>query len=96
MNALMKLTGWPRVIVGGVADALVMVASFAASFALRFEFEEPMWGWTGVWLSFLTVWSVQTAMLLFFDCGRRWRLLDRFLCCFVFLFVAHGIFRLRA
>ena len=73
----MKLTGWLRVVVGGMADTLVMVASFAASFALRFEFEEPMWGWKGVWLSFLTVWSVQTAMLLFFDCGRRWRLRAR-------------------
>ena len=77
MKVLMKLTGWPRVVVGGVADALVMVAAYAAAFALRFEFEEPMWGWKGVWISFFTVWSVQTAMLLFFDCGRRWRLRAR-------------------
>ncbi len=83
MNALMKLTGWPRVIVGGVADALVMVASFAASFALRFEFQEPVWGWKGAWISFLTVWSVQAAMLIFFDCGRRWRLRARDLPRFV-------------
>ncbi len=85
---MMKLTGWPRVIVGGVADALVMVAAFAASFALRFEFEEPIWGWKGVWISFLTVWSVQTAMMLFFDCGRRWRLRARDLPRFVGAFAS--------
>ena len=77
MKVLMKLTGWPRVVVGGVADALVMVAAFAAAFALRFEFQEPVWGWKGAWISFFTVWSVQTAMLIFFDCGRRWRLRAR-------------------
>ena len=77
MKVLMRLTGWPRALVGGVADALVMVAAFAAAFALRFEFQEPVWGWKGAWISFLTVWSVQTAMLLFFDCGRRWRLRAR-------------------
>ena len=65
------------VVVGVTIDALVMVAAFAASFAMRFEFREPMWGWKGAWLSFLTVWSVQAAMLLFFDCGRRWRLRAR-------------------
>lgn len=73
--------------VGTAADAIVMAAAFAAAFALRFEFEEPLWGWKGVWISFLTVWSVQTAMLLFFDCGRRWRLrardLPRFMGAFV-------------
>ena len=52
----MKLTGWPRVVVGGVADAIVMVFAFAAAFALRFEFQEPMWGWKGVWRSFFTRW----------------------------------------
>ena len=88
MNALMKLTKWPRVVVGGVADALVMAASFAASFALRFEFQEPIWGWKGVWGSFLTVWSVQTAMLLLFDCGRRWRLRARDLPRFMGAFAA--------
>jgi FlaA1/EpsC-like NDP-sugar epimerase len=77
MKVLMKLTGWPRVIVGGVTDALVMAAAFAAAFALRFEFQEPVWGWKGAWISFLTVWSVQAAMLIFFDCGRRWRLRAR-------------------
>ena len=75
--------------VAGVAmDALVMVAAFAASFALRFEFQEPLWGWRGAWVSFLTVWSVQTAMLLFFDCGRRWRLRARDLPRFMGAFVA--------
>ena len=84
----MKLTGWPRVVVGGVADAIVMVFAFAAAFALRFEFQEPMWGWKGVWLSFFTVWSVQTAMLIAFDCGRRWRLRARDLPRFMGAFVA--------
>ena len=77
-----------RKVAGFAMDALVMVASFAASFALRFEFQEPDWGWRGVWISFLTVWSVQTAMLLFFDCGRRWRLRARDLPRFVGAFVA--------
>ncbi len=76
------------VAVGVAMDALVMVAAFAASFALRFEFREPVWGWRGAWLSFLTVWSVQTAMLLFFDCGRRWRLRARDLPRFVGAFVS--------
>ena len=77
-----------RKVAGFAMDALVMVVSFAASFALRFEFQEPDWGWRGVWISFLTVWSVQTAMLLFFDCGRRWRLRARDLPRFVGAFVA--------
>ena len=64
-------------VVGGVADALVMAAAFAAAFALRFEFREPVWGWKGAWISFLTVWIVQSAMLRAFDCGRRWRLRAR-------------------
>lgn len=84
----MKFSGWLRVMAGCVADALVMAAAFAAAFALRFEFEEPMWGWGGAWISFLTVWSVQAAMLLLFDCGRRWRLRARDLPRFVGAFVA--------
>ncbi len=88
MKVLMKLTGWPRLIVGGVVDSFVMVAAFAAAFALRFEFQEPMWGWKGVWVSFLTVWCVQMAMLVVFDCGRRWRLRARDLPRFVGAFAA--------
>ena len=84
----MRLAEWPRAIVGGVTDTLVMVAAYAAAFALRFEFEEPMWGWKGVWISFFTVWSVQAAMLLFFDCGRRWRLRARDLPRFMGAFAA--------
>ncbi len=77
-----------RIFFGGLADSIVMAAAFAAAFALRFEFEEPIWGWKGAWISFLTVWSVQTAMLLFFDCGRRWRLRARDLPRFVGSFAA--------
>ena len=87
-SRLAAVRGLAWMFAGAAADAAVMAASFAASFALRFEFAEPVWGWRGAWLSFFTVWSVQTAMLLFFDCARRWRLHARDLPRFVGAFAA--------
>lgn len=73
-----------------LADTAVMAAAYAAAFALRFDFEEPMWGWFGVCQSFVTVWSVQLAMLIAFDCRRRWRLRSSDLLRFVLAFAAAG------
>jgi FlaA1/EpsC-like NDP-sugar epimerase len=64
---------WRRHLGGGLVDTGIMALSFAAAFALRFDFQEPLWGWRGAWQSFATVWAVQTAVMLAFDCNRRWR-----------------------
>jgi len=73
-------------LLGFAVDSAVMAFAYAAAFALRFDFQPPNWGWLRVCLSFVTVWSVQLAMLIAFDCLRRWRLrsldLMRFLLAF--------------
>ena len=73
-----------------LADTAVMAAAYAAAFALRFDFKEPMWGWLGVCQSFVTVWSVQLAALIAFDCRRRWRLRSGDILRFVLAFAAAG------
>jgi len=72
-------------------DSLTMVLAFAVAFGLRFEFQEPSWGWKGVWTSFPTVWAVQVAMMFLFDCGRRWRLRARDIPRFVFAFMSSAV-----
>ena len=63
--------------VGFLVDTAIMAIAYAAAFALRFDFRAPMWGWAGVLTSFITVWSVQLAALIAFDCLRRWRVRAR-------------------
>ena len=63
--------------VGFLVDTAIMAIAYAAAFALRFDFRAPSWGWASVWMSFVTVWSVQLAALLAFDCLRRWRVRAR-------------------
>ena len=63
--------------VGFLVDTAIMAIAYAAAFALRFDFQAPRWGWSGVWTSFITVWSVQLAALIAFDCLRRWRVRAR-------------------
>ena len=75
-----------------------MAGAYAAAFALRFDFQEPRWGWFAVAQSFKIVWMVQLATLAFFDCLRRWRLrardLPRFLGAFAAAVVVMTVFRL--
>jgi len=77
-----------RVMMGLLADTLVMALAFAAAVALRFDFQEPRWGWPTVWSAFFTVWTVQLAMLIAFDCLRRWRVRARDLLRFVLAFAS--------
>ena len=65
-----------------------MAGAYAAAFALRFDFQEPHWGWGLVAQSFVTVWSVQLASLVAFDALRRWRLRARDLARFMGAFAA--------
>ena len=74
------------VLLGAAADSAIMAIAFAAALALRFDFQPPRWGWGVAWQSFVTVWSVQLAMLLAFDCLRRWRLRARDLMRFMLSF----------
>ena len=62
---------------GLLVDTAIMAIAYAAAFALRFDFHRPVWGWGGVCSAFVTVWAVQLAMLLAFDCLRRWRIRPR-------------------
>ena len=62
---------------GFLVDTAIMAIAYAAAFLLRFDFHAPGWGWTRVWTSFITVWSVQLAALIAFDCLRRWRVRAR-------------------
>ena len=74
--------------VGFLIDTAIMAIAYAAAFALRFDFEEPRWGWAAVWTSFVTVWSVQLAAFLAFDCLRRWRVRARDIVRFALAFGA--------
>lgn len=57
-----------------LVDAAVMAFAYLLAFLLRFDFEEPWWGWRRVAFSFITVFVVQGAALAFFGCYRLvWR-----------------------
>ena len=75
-----------RALIGLVADTAIMAIAFSAAIALRFEFQAPRWGWSATWHSFITVWSVQLAVMIAFDCLRRWRLRARDLMRFMLAF----------
>lgn len=73
-------------VIGFFVDLLIMAVAYAAAFALRFDFQEPRWGWGGVWTSFITVCVIQLLAFLVFDCLRRWRVRARDIGRFVFAF----------
>ena len=75
-----------KVVFGVVVDGAIMMIAFAAAIALRFDFQAPRWGWAATWQSFLTVAFVQLAMMIAFDCLRRWRLRARDLMRFMLAF----------
>ena len=54
--------------IGFLVDTAIMAIAYVAAFLLRFDFHAPGWGWARVWTSFITVWSVQLAVLIAFDC----------------------------
>jgi len=55
-------------------DSAVMAAAYLTAFLLRFDFQEPWWGWRRVVFSFVTVWAVQGFALVLFGCYRLlWR-----------------------
>ena len=57
-----------------LVDSAVMAMAYLAAFLLRFDFQEPWWGWHLVACSFVTVWAVQGLALLAFGCNRLlWR-----------------------
>ena len=61
-------------IVGCLVDAVVLALAYWGAFALRFDFQEPNWGWCGVASSFLTVCVVYLAMMIVCGCYRiAWR-----------------------
>ena len=73
-------------VVGCFIDVVIMAAAYAAAFALRFDFQEPRWGWGGVWTSFITVCVIQLLAFVVFDCLRRWRVRTRDIVRFIFAF----------
>ena len=73
-------------IIGFLIDLVIMAAAYAAAFALRFDFQEPRWGWCGVWTAFITVSAVQILAFAAFDCLRRWRVRARDIGRFVLAF----------
>ena len=75
-----------KAVFGVVVDGAIMMIAFAAAIALRFDFQAPRWGWAATWQSFLTVAFVQLAMMIAFDCLRRWRLRARDLMRFMLAF----------
>lgn len=57
-----------------LVDSAVMAAAYLTAFLLRFDFNEPWWGWRLVAVSFVTVWAVQGLALVLFGCNRLlWR-----------------------
>ena len=62
-----------RILAIGVDTALIGFA-YLISFVLRFDFQEPRWGWRAVALSFVTVAAVHIVSLLVCGCYRlAWR-----------------------
>jgi FlaA1/EpsC-like NDP-sugar epimerase len=57
-----------------LADTVVMAIAYLAAFLLRFDFQEPWWGWERVARSFVTVFVVQGVALTLFGCYKLvWR-----------------------
>ncbi len=60
-----------------VLDSAVMAGAYLMAFLLRFDFQEPWWGWHQVAYSFITVFLVQWFALGAFGCYRLlWRYLS--------------------
>ena len=60
---------------GLVVDASVLGLAYWGAYALRFDFQDPRWGWTNVALSFLTVCAAYLLALVVCGCYRlSWRL----------------------
>ena len=58
-------------------DSAVMAVAYLTAFLLRFDFQEPWWGWRLVAVSFVTVWAVQGIALVLCGCYRlMWRYLS--------------------
>lgn len=61
-------------IFGVATDAAVIGAAYLAAFILRFDFEEPSWGWRKVAMSYMTVCAVHMVSLMVCGCYRlAWR-----------------------
>ena len=59
---------------GLVIDASVLGLAYWGAYALRFDFQDPRWGWTNVALSFLTVCAAYLLALVVCGCYRlAWR-----------------------
>ena len=80
-----------------LVDSVIMAVAFAAAFMLRFDFQEPRWGWGRVWCSFIVVWVVQSLFFVLCDCVRRWRLhprdIWRFVVSFAFAVIVMTVLR---
>lgn len=61
-------------VVGLAFDTVLTGMAYLAAVILRFDFQEPRWGWRATALSFVTVWVVQIAALMVSGCYRLpWR-----------------------
>lgn len=59
---------------GACVDASVVAAAYLSATLLRFDFQEPRWGWRAVALCCVTVCAVYLASLLITGCSRlSWR-----------------------
>ena len=59
---------------GLVVDTALLGVAYLVAVMLRFDFQEPSWGWRATALSFVTVWAVQIAALVVTGCYRLpWR-----------------------
>ena len=62
-------------VAGLVIDASVLGLAYWGAYALRFDFQDPRWGWANVALSFLTVCAAYLLALVVCGCYRlSWRL----------------------
>ena len=61
-------------VVGMCVDAAVLGLAYVSAFALRLDFNPPVWGWRATATSFVTVCAVHLACLLVCGCYRlAWR-----------------------
>ena len=65
---------WLTRAVGLCLDTVLTGLAYLAAVILRFDFQEPSWGWRATALSFVTVWVAQMLALMVTGCYRLpWR-----------------------
>ena len=65
---------WGTRVVGVAVDSAIIGFAYLSAFVLRFDFQEPRWGWRAVALCYITVWMAHMVSLFATGCySLSWR-----------------------